>query len=384
MKKVLALLLCVCMLISALAGCGQDQPTESTPGSGNQPTQGSVPTQGQPNEPTQPTQEKPGTENNTHTASEGLDFKLNSDGNSYYVAGIGSCKDADVVIPDTYEGLPVTMLGHRAFNRCNNLTSVTLPDSITTIGQSPFESCNGLKKLVIGAGLATAYETTFQGCANLESIEVSADNPNFYVVNNCLIEKATGKLMLGVQNAVIPTDGSVKVIGYRAFKDAKWLTQVVIPSGVTQIESFAFDGCSGLAAVEFCDTLKKIGYGAFIGTAITQLHIPGNVEEIGDEAFAYCANLTSVVIDEGVKHLAGAFGRCTSLTTVSLPKSLEFLGYSYLFTGCGAIEIQYSGTAADWKLICEPSQVSGFCDVNGNITVHCTDSTLVFESIKTS
>jgi hypothetical protein len=46
----------------------------------------------------------------TVPASEGLEYELNEDGTSYSVIGIGTCEDTDIVIPSTYEGLPVTRL----------------------------------------------------------------------------------------------------------------------------------------------------------------------------------------------------------------------------------------------------------------------------------
>lgn len=64
--------------------------------------------------------------------SEGLEFErptLVSIGGapSYYVAGIGSCTDEDIVIPSTYEGAPVTRIGDGAFSNCTNIKRVIIP-----------------------------------------------------------------------------------------------------------------------------------------------------------------------------------------------------------------------------------------------------------------
>ena len=76
--------------------------------------------------------------------SEGLEFALNSDKQSYYVKGLGTCTDADIIIPNTYEGLPVTSIGDWAFDSCDSLTSVVIPDSVTSIGEYAFLYCSKL------------------------------------------------------------------------------------------------------------------------------------------------------------------------------------------------------------------------------------------------
>ena len=50
----------------------------------------------------------------------------------------------DLIIPSKLGGYPVTAIGLRAFSGCNNLTSVTMPDSITSIGLSAFKDCSNL------------------------------------------------------------------------------------------------------------------------------------------------------------------------------------------------------------------------------------------------
>jgi hypothetical protein len=76
--------------------------------------------------------------------SQGLEFTLNSDRQSYSVSK-GTCTDTDIIIPATYEGLPVTKIGDSAFYNCKELTSISIPDSVTSIGDDAFEGCTSLK-----------------------------------------------------------------------------------------------------------------------------------------------------------------------------------------------------------------------------------------------
>ena len=68
----------------------------------------------------------------------GLEYELSDDGTAYTVVGVGSTGDTNIVIPATYNGLPVTSIGSGAFSGCRSLTSVTIPDSVTSIGEYAF------------------------------------------------------------------------------------------------------------------------------------------------------------------------------------------------------------------------------------------------------
>ncbi len=90
----------------------------------------------------------------------------------------------------------------------------------------------------------------------IESITVSDENPYFYASENCLIEKSTGKLILGAKNSVIPNDGSVKIIGSGAFYGCGEIESLIIPDSITVIEELAFEECT-VASVFFEGTTEQ-------------------------------------------------------------------------------------------------------------------------------
>ncbi len=106
--------------------------------------------------------------------SETLSYSLSSDGNSYSVTGIGTLTDTDIVIPSTYKNKPVTEIDIEAFANCAELTSITIPDSITSIGDYAFRNCTELKTVNFGENskLESIGSLVFLECTSLESITI--------------------------------------------------------------------------------------------------------------------------------------------------------------------------------------------------------------------
>jgi hypothetical protein len=78
------------------------------------------------------------------TPSKGLKYSLSQDGKHYIVTDLGSCNDTNVVIPYTYEGLPVKAIDEWAFYGYSSLESIIIPSSIETIGDYAFYGCDSI------------------------------------------------------------------------------------------------------------------------------------------------------------------------------------------------------------------------------------------------
>lgn len=123
-----------------------------------------------------------------------------------------------------------------------------------------------------------------------ESIVAEEGNPVYKSVDNCLIEIATGKVVLGCKNSKIPDDGSIKIIGAHAFsgigsmysENRDVFKTIHLPHSIEIIEHHAFAD-SGLEKIYLPDNLKKIGSMAFMMTRLGKewTIIPEKVEEIG-------------------------------------------------------------------------------------------------------
>ncbi|EKT4527471.1 leucine-rich repeat domain-containing protein, partial [Flavobacterium psychrophilum] len=156
----------------------------------------------------------------------------------------------------------VTAIGESAFVHCNNLTSVTIPNSVTTIGDYVFGDCFGLTSVTIPNSVITINRGAFAGCSGLTSVTI----PN-----------------------------SVTTIRENAFADSSGLTSVTIPNSVTSIGDYVFGGCSGLTSVTIPNSVTTIKEGTFFHcSGLTSVTIPNSVTAIGEDAFAGCRSLKTV------------------------------------------------------------------------------------------
>ena len=144
----------------------------------------------------------------------------------------------------------------------------------------------------------------FAGCS-LETIAVSSGNAAYYSDGNCIIEKATKKLIVGCKNSVIPN--GVTSIGEYAFQFCTGLTSITIPDSVTSIGDGAFSGCTGLTSVIIGNGVTNIGEYAFYGCkGLTSITIPARVTNIGHAAFV-CYSLIEVYNKSSLNIVAGSY-----------------------------------------------------------------------------
>lgn len=128
---------------------------------------------------------------------------------------------SEVVIPETVEhdgkSFTVTAVGENAFRGCTMLEKVALPSTLERIGNLAFYKCSALTEIGVPASVTHIAGTAFGSCAGLESITVDAANIVYDSREDCnaVIETATGTLVAGCKNTVVPA--SVTAIGNDAF-----------------------------------------------------------------------------------------------------------------------------------------------------------------------
>lgn len=102
-------------------------------------------------------------------SSKGLEYTLLAD-ETYAVIGIGTCKDTEVIISNSYNEKAVTCIGESAFVFCNNLTNIVIPNGVTSIEDNAFWHCRRLKSIVIPKGVTCIGYGAFAYCESLTNI----------------------------------------------------------------------------------------------------------------------------------------------------------------------------------------------------------------------
>ena len=173
-------------------------------------------------------------------------------------------------------------IGKNAFTGCTSLEQVKtshengraivvncekadIPNSVRFIGISSFFNCNNLTTLTIPASVTSIENGAFRYCKNLDRIVVDPDNPIYDSRDGCnaVIETATNKLIAGCKSTIIPK--SVTSINQDAFSYCVGLTSINIPEGVCLIGEDAFWGCINLTSVTIPSSVKLIESYAFSG-----------------------------------------------------------------------------------------------------------------------
>ena len=240
-----------------------------------------------------------------------------------------------VVIPEsiTYNGnsYKVTIIGD-AFKMCPDLTSITIPPTVTKIGDF---FCTG--------GVSNLKEVHISDLAAWCSVSMTGSISLLYYAHHLYLNNKE------VKELVIPN--SVTSIGDRAFSGYSGLTSVTIPNSVTSIGEGAFSNCTNLTSVTIGNSVTSIGKEAFYScSGLTSVTIGNSVTSIGESAFFGCTGLTTIDIPENVTSIGErAFDNCTTLTSIVLSNNLQYLSYN--FNNCGITSIEFpSSMSFIWQM----------------------------------
>lgn len=305
-------------------------------------------------------------------------------GSIYFSKALGAVVDSDksitsAAIPTEIDGIAVTRISAEAFKNCTQLTSVTIPESITFIGDEAFYQCSALTDAKLPSGLRHLGLRAFYKAKCIEKTETGEykdgwllkagyaddgqpprdlriDEGTIGIATSALYFSATGNgtyvrfvlpstiryfsaqaLTLGIGTVVFPETYTdlLQKDGCLYSKDGKSLvyylpnnhqSYFVVPEGVETIEEGAFYGAEKLRAVSLPDSLVTIGFQAFRLSGLQIIEFGKNVRTIGDFAFEYTP-LVYVNCGQSLESVGiYAFHDCQELLMAVFPATLKEIG----------------------------------------------------------
>lgn len=201
----------------------------------------------------------------------------------------------------------VIAIDEGAFLDCTELTSITLPSTITSIGKNAFKN-SGITSINIPEG----------------------------------ITEITAGLFYGSKITSITIPSSVTKIGQAAFKNCKYLTSITVPANVKVIESSVFEGCSALEEAVLLGVEEMGNYTFTSCSNLKDVELPSTLNSFGDGTFNYCEKLETIrcYATEAPSHGNHISYGCYNIDAVYIPagslesyKSVWGTGYNYIEMG---------------------------------------------------
>ena len=228
-------------------------------------------------------------------------------------------EETTVSLPQSYADAPVTGIANECFSQ-TNVTSVTIPQGYTTIGNYAFYRCENLESIslpdtVSSVGMGAFAESGITS-ADLSATKLTVINP--YLFLNCS----------ALESVLLPQ--GITVIGEAAFAESA-IESIDIPGSVTELQRAAFANTDSLETVSVHEGLRSIGESCFENSSLSHIRLPETLETIGDSALRSDMNLKQLYIPDSVNSI-GAY----ALYPMSIQSSIEVICFkeSYADTYC--------------------------------------------------
>ena len=195
----------------------------------------------------------------------------------------------EIVIPDEYEGVPVTKIADFSATNLEYVTEITIGKNVREISDWAFGNSKKVTK-----------------------IEVDDNNPYLCDVEGVVYTKDMKVLLFypPQKGVVTDKDENGNEVKYASYE---------IPEGVESIRSKAFYKCSDLKEIKLPSTIKTIEEKAFCLCDPKEIVLPDGLETIGKDAFGFCSSLKEVTVPASVTRIDDyAFYSCTSLLEVNM------------------------------------------------------------------
>lgn len=255
-----------------------------------------------------------------------FEYSLDTSGNAILTAILG-CSEADIVIPDTLGGHPVTRIFALSSDCLGTIESITIPGGVQTIGDNAFDGFFNLKKVRIHDGVLEIGASAFEDCQMLTEVSLPS---TLISIGDSAFSKS------GLTHISLPS--SITTWGDFIFSRCESLKEVELPANLKNVPDSMFSNCSGLTDITLPEGLQTIGSSAFSDTGLVRVDIPDTVTKMGSHAFFSCDNLETVDLPEKLQEIPDyAFARCSSLQKIEIPSGVTRIG-EYAFRQCSQLK----------------------------------------------
>jgi hypothetical protein len=171
-------------------------------------------------------------------------YKIQKSADGIIITGYSDSMTPKAFIPSEIAGMPVRVIGARAFLQCEFLEEVRIEDGTETIEANAFSACHRLMKFFMADSGQTIGKNAFFECKNIFCMELS--------------------------------------------------------HSLRKIDDRAFFGCSGLRDIDLPDSIESIGEQAFYGCVkLKSIHIPLALKHLPRSAFEGCTALEHIYVERG-------------------------------------------------------------------------------------
>ena len=245
------------------------------------------------------------------------------------------------------------------FCECENLTDVSIPDNVVSVGEDAFAGCKKIRELYVPDSVREIGKNAFPtGC--LLCVEEGSYAEEYckqqgltyhYPGENIKTDVGANQektvIFAEEKEESISKDFVIKngeLVAYKG-KDSR----IVIPEGITAIQSNAFFGYTEAEEILLPNTVREIGEGAFYRCGkLKSICWPATAPKIPRQVCGFCESLCSVVIPEGVTDIGGsAFVNCRNLEEVFLPASVKEIDETAFLMVKNAMFHVYAGSFAE-------------------------------------
>ena len=142
----------------------------------------------------------------------------------------------------------VSEIGNYAFQHCEKITNIVVPDTVTTVGTGAFAHCRNLREITLGPNTKKIPGWLFMDCSALEQITIP----------DSVKRLGTGAFAQCSNLKAVHRPETLQAINGQCFADCVSLERIFLPISVKNVGTGAFDGCCNLVAIDVDEDNAKL------------------------------------------------------------------------------------------------------------------------------